>query len=313
MAGRDIESQDAGVDDPVSTPEQSDYVTLSELISFLFRYRATIAIVVGLCVAAALAWSVLAPHVFRAVVIMAPADDTDGKGQFAQLASRFGALDSVLGGSFDSGVMDKDIGLATLKSQRLIRPFIEQRNLLPLLFAHQWDASQARWKSTDPDRIPTLADGVDLFGRRVLFVNEDRKTRLITLTVEWSDRRLAAEWANALVAEVNQATRQRAIQESQLSIAYLKGELTKTDMVDVQQGIYRLIEAQINKIMLANVRKEFAFKVIDPAVVPEADRYVWPRRGLMLAGGLIAGLVLGLLIALLRNAVSSARIRKSIA
>jgi uncharacterized protein involved in exopolysaccharide biosynthesis len=39
--------------------------------------------------------------------------------------------------------------------------------------------------------------------------------------------------------------------------------------------------------MLANVREEYAFRVVDPASVPDADKYVWPRRALILALGLV--------------------------
>ena len=73
-------------------------------------------------------------------------------------------------------------------------------------------------------------------------------------------------------------------------------------MVGVQQAIYRLIEEQINTVMLANVREEYAFKVIDPAVVPDIDQYEWPKRALILVLGAGLGLLFALMIALVRSA-----------
>jgi len=59
--------------------------------------------------------------------------------------------------------------------------------------------------------------------------------------------------------------------------------------------------------MLANVRKEYAFKVIDPAVVADEGAYVWPKRFLLIWLGLIVGLSIGIFVALLLGAIDRAR------
>lgn len=59
--------------------------------------------------------------------------------------------------------------------------------------------------------------------------------------------------------------------------------------------------------MLANVRDEYAFKVIDPAVMPEYRDIVRPRRALMLALGLVMGSLFGMMVAFGREYQSSRR------
>ena len=49
----------------------------------------------------------------------------------------------------------------------------------------------------------------------------------------------------------------------------------------------------MKKALLARSRTEFAVRAIDRAQVADADQYVWPRRGLLLAGGLALGLAGG--------------------
>ncbi len=53
--------------------------------------------------------------------------------------------------------------------------------------------------------------------------------------------------------------------------------------------------------MFANVNKEYAFKVIDPALVPE--QAVKPKRALILVLGVMLGFMLGCAQALIRAAI----------
>ena len=52
--------------------------------------------------------------------------------------------------------------------------------------------------------------------------------------------------------------------------------------------------------MLAKVRDDYAFRVIDPAVTPEEGRFVRPKRLLLLAAGIVFGAFLCVFAVLLR-------------
>ena len=118
----------------------------------------------------------------------------------------------------------------------------------------------------------------------------------MTLTILWRDREQAAKWANLLVERVNRDLRQRAIAESEASIAYLNSELAKTSAVELRQSLFRLFENQTKTIMFARVRAQYAFKVIDPAFVPDADKFVRPKRLAMILIGALAGVMAGLVL-----------------
>ena len=106
-------------------------------------------------------------------------------------------------------------------------------------------------------------------------------------------------WANELVSRINHHEKQLAIKEAEKSIAYLKEQLAKTSVVEMQQAIYQLMEAQTKKIMLANVRDQYAFKVIDPAVVPE--KKIKPNRKLIVVLGFMLGLVASIFVVFVRS------------
>ena len=64
------------------------------------------------------------------------------------------------------------------------------------------------------------------------------------------------------------------------------------------------METQTKKIMLANVRDQYAFRIIDPAVIPE--KKIKPNRGLIIMVGFVAGLAFSALIAFIRVRIDSA-------
>ena len=70
-----------------------------------------------------------------------------------------------------------------------------------------------------------------------------------------------------------------AIAQSRENLRYLEGALTKTRIDEQRKALYELIASQQQKAMLANTQKQFAFKVIDPAVAP--DKKSKPKRSLI--------------------------------
>src|SRR5262249_26222421 len=150
---------------------------------------------------------------------------------------------------------------------------------------------EKRWRSVA--RQPTLGDGVKRFTEHVMAVAEDTGSNLVRLRVDWYDAHEAADWANDLVSRLNETMRNRAMARANQGIQFLNTELDKQSVVEVRQVIYRLLEGQLQSAMMANVNREFALRVLDPAVAPDRDKFVRPQRILLMALGLIAGFSLG--------------------
>jgi uncharacterized protein involved in exopolysaccharide biosynthesis len=138
-----------------------------------------------------------------------------------------------------------------------------------------------------------MDDAWAMFDGGIRRVNEDPKTRVITLDITWKNRERAAAWANELVQLANEELRERALRESAASIASFEEQLSHTDVVELRQSIYRLMEMQLNRSALAKSRPDYALTILDPAVVPDERRFVSPRRFLMLVISLPLGLFLG--------------------
>ena len=151
-----------------------------------------------------------------------------------------------------------------------------------------------------PGREPSLAKGYERFYKKIRTIIRDKKTGLVTLQVDWTDRHEAADWANELVERLNAEMRARAAREAEASVGYLEKELEKTSIVEAREALNRIMETQIKQRMFADVNQEYVFRMIDRAMAPDPDDVVRPRRVLMAVEGLLLGLALGVLFALAR-------------
>jgi uncharacterized protein involved in exopolysaccharide biosynthesis len=285
---------DATYQNPTEQPE----LRLSELINLLRRRkRLIIGFAVILTVLAGIA-AVLLPKHYKAVIVISPVTQTQGGG--GQL-SGVGSMLSSLGGGLASlaGLAGNDSkraeSLAVLQSEALTEKYIQQNDLLPILFPKQWDANNKRWRVTDPASLPTLWKGNEFFKKNVRTILTDPKSGLVTMTISWTDAHIAAKWANDLVAITNDYLRKKAIDESERNIAFLNEQAAKTDIVTVKQAIYSILQSEINKEMLARGNDEYAFKILDPAVAPE--RPSTPPPPFLMAAALVGSLGLSVMIA----------------
>ena len=170
-----------------------------------------------------------------------------------------------------------------------------------------WKRSNQGSQSAPEAAVPTEQDRYLRFVEGVLRVAENEQTGIVTVSITLDDRTVAAQWANEIVRLLNENFRESVAAEAQRSIEYLNGELDTASSVELRQVIHRLIETQIQTVMLTNVRKDFVFRVIDPAVAPDADYYVAPRRAVMAALAIIIAGFAGLTYALIREAIRAAR------
>lgn len=240
----------------------------------------------------------LVTPVYRSSAVLVAASSDRNSGLMGAAISQFGGLASLVGINAGSNSSEVEETLAVLRSRQFTEDFIKDNNLLPKLFYRDWDATNNRWRGDSQDQ-PSMAKAYKFFNKNVRSVLQDRNTSLITLQIDWSDRKDAAAWVNQLVERINEEMRRRAITQADASLGFLESELKQTSLVAEQEAINRLIEAQIKARMFANVTPEYAFRFVDRATMADKQDAVWPVKPLFVIGGLIIGIVVGCFIILL--------------
>jgi uncharacterized protein involved in exopolysaccharide biosynthesis len=232
--------------------------------------------------------------VYRATTLLAAAAVDRQQSGVASMLGQLGGLAAAAGIQVQEGDRATQEALAVLQSREFTERFFSSSNALVEFFPTKWDRAAGRWKEP-----PSVARAYRRFDRDVRRVTESRKTGLITLQVDWTDRNIAGAWANALVRQLNAEMRARAMAEADKSLAFLEKERARTGVVEIQAAINRLIEAQIKQRMLASVNEDYAFRVVDRATPPDLDDPVRPNKLAYAIGGLLLGVFVGVALVLL--------------
>lgn len=295
---------------------QDDEIDLRELFGIIWQGKWWIIAITFVFAVGSVVYSLSLPNIYKSEATLAPTEEASGGG-LSQMAGQLGGLASLAGVNLGGGNTDKTtIALEILKSRAFIKSFVEKYDILPELMAvEEWNRGTGivfdnelynpdtkEWvREVEPPKQPTPSswEYVKVFRDQVLHVTKDETTGLVTIAVNHQSPEVAEQWVGWLIEEINNHMRERDIQEAQRSLEYLDKELQNTSLSDMQQVFYELIEKQTQTIMLANVRPEYIFQTLDPAVVPEQKAK--PSRALICIIGTFLGGFLSVGFVLVRN------------
>jgi uncharacterized protein involved in exopolysaccharide biosynthesis len=270
---------------------------VQEQVTTLWRAKWFIFCMTFACTLTAATAAFLWPKKYEGIIEVAPVSPDKG-GSFGSSSSELGVLGALAGVSLQSDSV-KSEALAVLQSESLTDAYILQNNLLPVLYSDDWDAKTKSWKSTSAPRERTIWMANRYFDRKIRKIATNGKTGLVTMTITWRDPAEAAKWANGLVRMANDFLREKAIQQAERNIAYLNEEAAKTNVVEMRQAIFSIMQKELTKAMIARGSEEYAFKVIDPATVSEMPSF--PKKAIWIIAGAAIGLLVSISVVSLRS------------
>ncbi len=293
---------------------EDDEIDLLELFKILWAGRWVIAGVTAAAAVVSVVIALMMTEIYRAEATLAPATSRESG---SPLASQLGGAAALIGINLPtSGAGDRvENAMAIMRSRDFIIRFIRESDALVPLFAGAWDsAAQASvidpavYDETSDEWVSESGKPTDLQAYRafdaIFNLSQNRDTGLVTMAIEWHDPLMATQWVNSLVQKINQEVKAADQAEADNAIAYLRRQLESTQLVEMQRVFYDLIESQTRVSMLADVRDEYVFQVVDPAMVP--DQKIAPRRSLIAVLGTMLGAMLALVGVLVRHYVTTA-------
>jgi uncharacterized protein involved in exopolysaccharide biosynthesis len=288
-----------------------DEIDLLELIKVLWDAKIRIVAITSVAAFISVIYGLTQPNIYHADALLAPAGD-EGGGGMSGLAGQFGGLASLAGVSLpDEGVNKSELGLEVLKSRKFVREFVERHKIIPQLMAvDYWDPENRKlvldtdvydeksktWLSKEGP--PTNQKVFETYLNN-LILEEDPASEFVRLGFKHKSPDIAAKWTGLIVKDLNDALRMQDISEAESSIAYLRKQIETSPLTELRNLFYNLIQSQTETMMLANVREEYVFKTIDPAIVPEKKSE--PKRALICILGTFLGGFLALIYVLGRH------------
>ncbi len=295
---------------------EDDEIDLAELWRAIWAGKFIIIAITFVFAVASVFYALSKPDVYKASVLLSPVSSQGGSGGLGALAGQFGGLASLAGINLGGGSNDQtSIALATIESRSFIENFIKKHDLLvPLMASKKWDRvsdtliideelydeiSQKWIREVKAPQTPepTPWEAYEKFSS-LLTVSQDKASTLITIELEFFSPALSKEWLILLINDINEFIRKQEKEESKASIDYLKNELKNIQVSNMETVFYTLIEEQTKNIMLAQVKKEYVFKTIDPAQVPDIKD--GPKRALIVIIATLFGGILSILFIIIR-------------
>ena len=294
-----------------------DEIDLRELFSVLWAAKKIIVAVTAVFALASVIFAISQPNKYEASALLTPAQNSsaglsgvlDNLGGLGGLASLAGV--EIGGGSGGEAEIAQEI----LLSWGFVEKFVEENNLAVEVFAADgwdresnqlsidndlYDIDEKRWTRNPPSGKTVNPTSWEIYEEflEVVSISTDKKTGLISLSVEYYSPYIAKQWVDKLVVAINQYMQQRKLQMVNTNIEYLEAQIEKTSIARMKEVFYTVIEEQIKNKMLAEASPEYVFVTISPAMVPEEKSQ--PKRALICILGVLLGGMLSVAFVLVR-------------
>ncbi len=254
------------------------------------------------------------PNQYKASAVLTSTTGSSVSGISAQLSG----LASLAGVSLGGGDSDESqVAIEVMQSWSFIEKFIRDNQLQVAVFAADgWDrqtgqlsidaslySEQAKkWvRDPPPDKPvePTSWELYEAFSDR-MSVSQDKKTGLVSVSIEFYSPAVAREWVELLVKAINEHMRQRKLESTNKNIEYLQAQVDKTPIAEMKQVFFKLIENETKNKMLAEASPEYQFTTVSPAMIPEQKSR--PKRAVIVVLSTMLGGLIGMFVVLVRRA-----------
>lgn len=298
-----------------------DEINLRELFTVLWVDKIKIIAVTAMFAILSVFYALSVPNQYKASVSLVPAQQQSGgiSGALAQL----GGIASLAGVSLGSGdSSESQIAQRIMQSWSFIDDFIKSNNLeIDIFAAEGWDRASGKlnidedlynsgttqWlvknEETNKVGMPSSWRLFETFSE-ILSVSEDKKTGLVSMSIEYYSPQIAKQWLDMYISAINKHMQERQMAKVTRNIEYLEAQIAKTTIAEMQEVFYTIIEEQLKSKMLAEANPDYAFVAVSPTMVPEQKSQ--PKRALIcILGTLLGGMLSTLMVLIMHYAKKS--------
>ena len=299
----------------VSASEYDDEIDLRELFGVLWSGKIKIIVITAIFAVGSVFYALSVPNQYRATALLAPAQ-SDGGGLSSALG-QLGGLASLAGVSIGGGESsESQIAQEIMKSWSFVETFIAENDLAVEVYAAEgwskgsnelhinqdaYDRENNQWLTEDSSGNVAPPTSWQLFKTfsDMLSVSEDKKSGLVSVSIEYYSPMMAKEWLDRYVSAINEHMQSRQVAKVSNNIDYLEAQINKTSIAEMREVFYTIIEEQTKNKMVAEASPDYAFVAVSPSMVPEEKSQ--PKRALICLLGTLLGGMLSVLLVLVSH------------
>lgn len=279
---------------------EEDEIGLFDLFRVIVKHIGLLTLFIFICLAFSLAYLFSAENLYQAKATIMPVQGAKTINiPFFQQLKELDEIKNILAANLPVSFQDPNTTTirAVLQSRSFNIYLVEKYNLLPKLFDGYWNKKEQKWmgeghrrlypEPTIKERIfgrendfykyaPTSIDGAELLLGKLKVEKSKPQSDWLELRFEDRNPAFAAAMLNNYITELDYYLRNKEIERSTANQTYLQALIKTQKNEEIRQGLNRVIIGQIESAMFARVASDFAFKTVDPPLIPQ--QAYKPRR-----------------------------------
>lgn len=224
------------------------------------------------------------------------------------LGSQYGDLASLAGVSIGGGSEDLTAyAVALLQSnsfaERLMSTDGVKVNLMAarkynfenqeiIIDASIYDESNNEWVRNPPYKRSIIPSTLEIYEEVLkddLTVSLDRRSGFIEVTFTHISPVFARDFLNLILKQANELKRKNDYEEASKALYFLEENLKTTNQKELRDSLTKLIESQLQTLMLVDIREDYLLSAIEQPYLPEEE--IFPPKALLTFMGLFLGFI----------------------
>ena len=292
-----------------------DNINLKALLDNFLEYKKTVLSIVSLVTLIFAFWALSLPNIYTSSSVLKIAGGNDGTTSFSQ----YEGLANLAGVNLpqsNASNFTPDYFYELARSRSFFEHILNRSDIRPELIAAKYydpesmklvfdpsiySEKNKKWnpKKLDGKIEPTYIMTHSFFIDKHLDINIDPKTKFITVSISHISPIFAKDTLSLLITEANLIEKEKAQNESEKIIDFLRSEIQKTNNSELKYSFNKVLEKQIENLVLSEVNNEYLVETIDEPFIPEEKS--GPSRIFIILIGSIIGFAISIISVVARS------------
>ncbi len=285
-----------------------DAIDLKSLFKIIWDKKIFVASLTSAAAILSVIYALSLPNIYTSSTLLAPTSkDESLSSQLSGLSS----LAGLAGVNLPAGsISNSQIAVKRIESFEFFsKYFLPNVKLENLMATKEWNSKDnsivydgnsfdnitKKWKGTNK---PSEQKAFKEY-KRILRISQEELTGLVYLSIEHKSPEIAKKWVDIIIYNINESMREIDKLDAQNSIDFLKKSSQTVSIQSIKEVVSKLLEGQMQTLMLASSNKAYVFKTINSPIVPEDKSR--PSRAIICILGTVLGGIMSILFVLFQN------------
>jgi LPS O-antigen subunit length determinant protein (WzzB/FepE family) len=299
----------------INNSETSEFrIDFAELFQAVFNAKYFILLFTTFGAICSVLFALSLPNTYTSSVLLSPVNESES------LSSKIGSY-SALAGLAGVSLPGETASKSSEAIERIRSFSFFQNQFLPnikiqdLIASEDWNhltnkviydedafnASNNKWVREVNYPFKTIPSDQEAYKayKKKISIYEDKKTSFISISIEHYSPYVAKDWLDIIVKNINESMREEDKKIASNAITFLNMTSQQTNLNPIKEGIAKLVETQMQTLMLASASENYVFKVLDSPIVSEKNS--GPSRPIICIMITIVSAMLSVIFSLVRH------------